>query len=243
MDLVARIGGEEFAIILPNCATAFGETVAERIRRRVETHASSGAAHRRSMSPSASVARLPAWVRRRRPCGSNAPTSSFTAARARAQPVRLEPTPYPSSATKSAGCSSRLSSFRTTNEQPFPEPCIDRPRQQPLANRCADEQSVHGRPAAAGGGQILAVTSGKGGVGKTFVSANLAAAWPAPGARCWCSTPTWAWPTRRRAEPVSQDHAARRFPPARARCLKPCCPRQAAFSCCWPARAWSSIRA
>jgi diguanylate cyclase len=37
MDLVARIGGEEFAIILPNCATAFGQTVAERIRRRIET--------------------------------------------------------------------------------------------------------------------------------------------------------------------------------------------------------------
>ena len=36
MDLVARVGGEEFAIILPNCASTFGETVAERIRRRVE---------------------------------------------------------------------------------------------------------------------------------------------------------------------------------------------------------------
>ena len=37
MDLVARVGGEEFAIILPNCASSFGEAVAERMRRRVET--------------------------------------------------------------------------------------------------------------------------------------------------------------------------------------------------------------
>jgi len=36
MDTVARFGGEEFAVILPNCAPAFGQTVAERIRRRVE---------------------------------------------------------------------------------------------------------------------------------------------------------------------------------------------------------------
>ena len=37
MDTVARFGGEEFAIILPNCPAAFGQTVAERIRRKVET--------------------------------------------------------------------------------------------------------------------------------------------------------------------------------------------------------------
>jgi len=36
MDLVSRVGGEEFTIVLPNCAPAFGETVAERVRRRVE---------------------------------------------------------------------------------------------------------------------------------------------------------------------------------------------------------------
>ncbi len=35
MDMVARVGGEEFAIILPNCPPAFGQTVAERIRQKV----------------------------------------------------------------------------------------------------------------------------------------------------------------------------------------------------------------
>ena len=35
MDLVARVGGEEFCIVLPNCPAAFGPQVAERIRTRV----------------------------------------------------------------------------------------------------------------------------------------------------------------------------------------------------------------
>jgi diguanylate cyclase len=35
MDLVARVGGEEFAIVLPSCPAAFGPQVAERIRTRV----------------------------------------------------------------------------------------------------------------------------------------------------------------------------------------------------------------
>ena len=36
MDSVARLGGEEFAIVLPNCPPAFGLAVAERVRRRIE---------------------------------------------------------------------------------------------------------------------------------------------------------------------------------------------------------------
>ena len=35
MDTVARVGGEEFAVILPNCASGFGATVAERLRECV----------------------------------------------------------------------------------------------------------------------------------------------------------------------------------------------------------------
>jgi diguanylate cyclase len=64
MDLVARVGGEEFAIILPNCASAFGETVAERVRRRVEhMPVVVGSGQEISVSVSIGGAFAPQWVR------------------------------------------------------------------------------------------------------------------------------------------------------------------------------------
>lgn len=65
MDLVARIGGEEFGIILPNCPTLFGATVAERVRRRVEqvpvSLGASGATAAVTISIGGAFA--PQWVR------------------------------------------------------------------------------------------------------------------------------------------------------------------------------------
>ena len=64
MDLVARTGGEEFAIVLPNCATAFGEAVAERIRRRVEALTITvTAGERLQVTVSVGGAFAPQWVR------------------------------------------------------------------------------------------------------------------------------------------------------------------------------------
>jgi diguanylate cyclase (GGDEF)-like protein len=38
MDTVARLGGEEFAIILPNCPLDFGQAAAERVRHKIAAH-------------------------------------------------------------------------------------------------------------------------------------------------------------------------------------------------------------
>jgi diguanylate cyclase len=64
MDLVARVGGEEYAIILPNCAASFGEAVAERVRRRVErTQVTVGPGQHIAVSISVGGAFAPQWVR------------------------------------------------------------------------------------------------------------------------------------------------------------------------------------
>ncbi len=64
MDLVARTGGEEFSIILPNCPSSFGETVAERVRRRVERMAIGiGPSQQIGVTVSVGGAFAPQWVR------------------------------------------------------------------------------------------------------------------------------------------------------------------------------------
>lgn len=64
MDLSARIGGEEFAVILPNCPPAFGQAVAERIRQRIESRAIDVAPGQRlGVTVSIGGAYAPQWVR------------------------------------------------------------------------------------------------------------------------------------------------------------------------------------
>ncbi len=64
MDMVARVGGEEFAIVMPNCPATFGEAVAERVRRRVEAMpVAIGMAQQIQVSVSIGGAFAPQWVR------------------------------------------------------------------------------------------------------------------------------------------------------------------------------------
>ena len=151
MDTVARFGGEEFAMILPNCPPAFGQTVAERVRtsavapgeHRARRRRERDRQHRRRFR-----AAMGAFLGAR--CGSSAPTSSSTgpsrtAATAPASRCRR----FRMSAPRRRACSSAT---------PVPGPRMSSDSATPPAR-------AH-----------PAVTSGKGGVGKTFVSANLAAA-------------------------------------------------------------------
>jgi diguanylate cyclase len=64
MDTLARFGGEEFAMILPNCPPLFGRAVAERVRKKVEGRAVVIAPGQQvSVTVSLGGAFAPQWVR------------------------------------------------------------------------------------------------------------------------------------------------------------------------------------
>lgn len=64
MDTVARVGGEEFAIILPNCPPSFGLTVAERMREQVaDLKLDVSPSQRIGVTISVGGAFAPQWVR------------------------------------------------------------------------------------------------------------------------------------------------------------------------------------
>ena len=96
MDLVARVGGEEFAIILPNCASTFGQTVAERVRRRVARVPVSLGLSGQQISVTVSVggAFAPQWVRSTPALWQERADLQLYMAKAQGRNlVRLEPTP------------------------------------------------------------------------------------------------------------------------------------------------------
>ncbi|MBA4178292.1 MAG: GGDEF domain-containing protein [Leptothrix sp. (in: Bacteria)] len=94
MDLVARVGGEEFAIILPNCGSAFGGTVAERVRRRVERMpVATGPGQQITCTVSIGGAFAPQWVRSTAALWVERADQQLYLAKAQGRNlVRLEPT-------------------------------------------------------------------------------------------------------------------------------------------------------
>jgi diguanylate cyclase (GGDEF)-like protein len=64
MDTVARLGGEEFGAVLPNCPAGFGQAVADRVRQAIaSTVVSAGPGQHIGVTVSIGGAFAPQWVR------------------------------------------------------------------------------------------------------------------------------------------------------------------------------------
>jgi hypothetical protein len=139
MDLVARMGGEEFAIMLPNCPSAFGATVAERVRRRIEHMP----VHRWAPGPADQVtvsiggAFAPQWVRSTPALWMERADQQLYRAKAEGRNLCcLEPVAVSLVSNEEKACCSTPFSSRTTNEPPpFPRPAAPPPRRRCPAGR------------------------------------------------------------------------------------------------------------
>jgi diguanylate cyclase (GGDEF)-like protein len=64
MDTVARLGGEEFGAVLPNCPASFGQAVADRVRQAIESTLVTAAPDQQiTVTVSVGGAFAPQWVR------------------------------------------------------------------------------------------------------------------------------------------------------------------------------------
>ncbi|MEY2875782.1 MAG: hypothetical protein RLZZ373_3153 [Pseudomonadota bacterium] len=64
MDTVARLGGEEFGAVLPNCPANFGQAVADRVRQAIESTVVAAAPDQHiAVTVSVGGAFAPQWVR------------------------------------------------------------------------------------------------------------------------------------------------------------------------------------
>jgi diguanylate cyclase (GGDEF)-like protein len=169
MDLVARVGGEEFSIVLPNRPPAFGPQVAERIRKRV-------ARHPVEIAPGESVVATVGVAAHSRRNGAHHGATVDGSHRPAAVPrqERRAQSLLPRTDSHAVGeCRRKRAVVRQLN--------VPRPVMNPAI--ASDIDTAAPAQATAGGALITAVTSGKGGVGKTFVTANLAAALARQGER------------------------------------------------------------
>ena len=182
MDLVARVGGEEFAIILPSCGTAFGETVAERVRRCVETVPVALQGIRAPLRVTVSVggAFAPQWVRS---------TPALWLERADQQLYRCK------AQGRNRVCLEPVAQLVVSSEEK--QLLFDSTLFQDLDRRsirlasdflsAANDSAVVARSRRSGRRHQR-----KGGVGRLRIG-QQAAALPRRGRRGWCSTPTWGW--------------------------------------------------